>query len=205
MFNMDPYLMAAMIPAMIVGLTFHEYAHAKVADMLGDPTARLLGRVSLDPLKHLDIVGTLMFFLVGFGWAKPVPVNSANIKGNQRWGDILISLSGPATNIIVALVALLGLNWFGAYLGSIGNDILYVMFKLNVLLAALNLLPIPPLDGSALLMNLWRRPPGWVYFLHNNGTFVLLLLIFTNVIRYILDPVQGAIEFTLSTIAGLLS
>lgn len=205
MFNLDPYYLAALVPGIILGLTLHEYAHAKVADLLGDPTARLLGRVTLDPLKHLDPLGTILLFVVGFGWAKPVPVTLSNIRGNQRLGEIWISLAGPATNFVLAVVFRLMLNLFGASLGSIGQDILDSAYQINVVLAALNLLPIPPLDGSAVLMNLWRRPPRWLWFLQTNGTFVLLFFIFTGLFRYILSPVIGIIHVAVIQLAGLIS
>jgi len=203
MFNL--YSMAAQIPAIIIGLTLHEYAHAKVADMLGDRTPRLLGRVTLDPLKHLDPLGTILIFLVGFGWAKPVPITPTNIRGNQRLGEIWISLAGPGANLVLAFVSMLILNWFGSSLGSIGNTIMDRMVGINILLAALNLIPIPPLDGSSLVMNLWKRPPGWVYFLHNNGMFVLILLMLTGILGKILYPVMGVFHVILGTLAGLIS
>ena len=199
------YYKAALIPGIILGLTLHEYAHAKVADMLGDPTPRLLGRVTLDPLKHLDPLGTLLIFLFDFGWAKPVPITPSNIRGNQRLGEIWISLAGPGANLVLAFVSMLIMNWFGPGLGSIGLTIVKMSVSINILLAALNLIPIPPLDGSSLVMNLWKRPPGWVYFLHNNGMVVLILLMLTGVLSKILYPVMAVFQIVLGTLAGLIS
>lgn len=203
MFNL--YNMAASIPAIVLGLTLHEYAHAKVADMLGDRTPRMLGRVTLDPLKHLDPLGTILIFLAGFGWAKPVPITPTNIRGNQRLGEIMISLAGPAANLVLAFLSLLIINWFGSRLGTIGYDIVKEIINLNILLAALNLIPIPPLDGSSLVMNLWKRPPGWVYFLHNNGMVILILLMLTGYLGKILYPVMTFFAIALSTLANLIS
>ena len=103
-----------LLPAILIGLTFHEYAHGKVADMLGDKTARMQGRLTLNPIPHLDPLGTILLFIAGFGWAKPVPVNPYNLKGDKKRGMLLISLAGPMTNVaIVMLGFLLGLIFFG--------------------------------------------------------------------------------------------
>ncbi|MFZ3172168.1 MAG: site-2 protease family protein [Carboxydocellales bacterium] len=201
----DIYNLAAIIPAMVIGLTLHEYAHAKVADMLGDSTAKMLGRVTLDPLKHLDPLGTILLFVVGFGWAKPVPITPSNIRGNQRLGEIWISLAGPAANLVIAFGSLLIYNWFASDLGTIGQTIIRKMVQLNILLAALNLLPIPPLDGSSLLVNLWKRPPGWVSFLQNNGMVVLILLMLSGGLGIILGPVMSVFYTILSTLANIIS
>lgn len=197
------YAIAASIPGFIFGLTFHEYAHAKVADMFGDKTARMLGRVTLDPLKHLDVLGTLLFFLTGFGWAKPVPITRENFKGNRQWADITVSLAGPLTNLLLAYVSLLLFRFFGAQVGQIGQEILGQTVSINIMLAALNLIPIPPLDGSHVLMNLWRRPPGWVYFLYNNGMVVMLLLAITGLLGKIMYPIMGVMATVLQLLAGL--
>lgn len=201
----DIYNLAAMIPAMVIGLTLHEYAHAKVADMLGDHTAKMLGRVTLDPLKHLDPLGTILLFVVGFGWAKPVPITPSNIRGNQRLGEIWISLAGPAANLVIAFGSMLIYNWFGSDLGTIGQTILRKMVQLNILLAALNLIPIPPLDGSSVLVNLWKRPPGWLNFLQNNGMVVLVLLMLSGGLSLILGPVMSVFYTILSTLANIIS
>lgn len=203
--NFDPYIIAATIPAILIGFTFHEYAHAWMANRLGDPTARMLGRLTLDPTKHLDPLGTLLIFLAGFGWAKPVPVTLTNIRGNRKLGDIMISLAGPVANIIVAFITILIVGWFGPFESDITNTILGRMIDINVLLAAFNLLPIPPLDGSSLLMNLWPgRRPAWLYTLEQYNIFILLILVFTGVLWNIMIPLMAFIEGTLFFLASLL-
>ncbi|HEX3033286.1 MAG TPA: site-2 protease family protein [Bacillota bacterium] len=200
----NPYYLAASIPGFLFGLTFHEYAHARVADLMGDRTARMLGRVTLDPMKHLDLVGTLLFFLTGFGWAKPVPVTPDNFRGNKRVADILVSLAGPGANFLLALISLIILKVAGAALGQIGGDILYIAVEVNIMLAALNLMPIPPLDGSHVLFNLWKRPPGWVYFLYNNGTVILILLLLTGMLGTIMTPFMNVIRVLLDVLTAFL-
>lgn len=136
------------ILGLIVALTVHEFAHALVADKLGDPTPRSQGRLSLNPLRHLDPIGTLMLFLVSFGWGKPVQIDPYNFK-NPRRDELLVALAGPVSNLILAsffalLHHLLGLN----------QIVFYVLIAYNLTLALFNLLPIYPLDGSKILLNL---------------------------------------------------
>ncbi|HEX3030809.1 MAG TPA: site-2 protease family protein [Bacillota bacterium] len=197
------YVIAASIPGFVFGLTFHEYAHARVAELFGDKTARMLGRVTLDPMRHLDVLGTLLFFLAGFGWAKPVPITRENFKGNKQLADIAVSLAGPFTNLLLAYVSLLVLKFFSTPMGQIGRDIVWLMAQTNIMLAALNLIPIPPLDGSHVLMNLWKRPPGWVYFFYNNGMVVMLFLVITGLLGRILYPVMDGLTVLLQVMAGL--
>jgi len=146
----------AIVLAIILGsLVIHENAHAIVALRLGDPTARDQGRITLNPLKHLDIVGSLilplfLFLAAGsaFGYAKPVPVNRFLLRNGDR-GFALVALAGPASNMVIAVLAAFAIRAFGGP-GPVG-DFLFRVIQLNVLLAAFNLLPIPPLDGSRLL------------------------------------------------------
>ncbi len=147
----DPLSFLMLVIPLLYSVVIHEVAHGWVANRLGDPTARWMGRLSLNPLKHLDPIGTLMLFLAGFGWAKPVPVNLNNIP-NRRKGLILVSSAGILANILIAFGALfihrlLGLPSFG-----MGAKIIYTLASINITLAALNLIPIPPLDGSKILM-----------------------------------------------------
>jgi Zn-dependent protease len=144
-----------LIPGALIGLTFHEAAHAYVAFRLGDPTAKQLGRLTLNPFKHLDLFGTIMIFIVHFGWAKPVPVNPTYFRKPKR-DMLLVALAGPATNFILAAV-------FGFAMRSVSDPaalsasaaIAYQMIVygviINVVLAVFNLLPVPPLDGSRLV------------------------------------------------------
>ncbi len=149
------YLIIA--PPILLALTFHEYAHAYIANRFGDPTAKLMGRLTLNPLVHLDLLGTAMLFIAHIGWAKPVPVNPINFRNPKR--DLLwVSLAGPAANLLLAFLFGMGLRIIGiGYLvgdmGVILKMIWYGMY-INIILAVFNLFPIPPLDGSKILMGL---------------------------------------------------
>jgi len=147
----DPVAFLLLIIPLLYSVVLHEVAHGWVANRLGDPTAKWLGRLSLNPLKHLDPVGTLMLFLAGFGWAKPVPINLNNIP-NPRKGLILVSSAGILANILLAFGALLIYRLLGLSPTGISSVILYTLANINITLAALNLIPIPPLDGSKILM-----------------------------------------------------
>lgn len=134
--------------ALVIAITFHEFAHAASAVFLGDITPKLEGRLTLNPLSHLDPLGTLFLFLAGFGWGKPVPFNPNFVK-HGRWGVALIGVSGPITNFFIAFI-------FGAVLRFGMVSILYaelflIIIFINVILGVFNLLPIPPLDGSKIL------------------------------------------------------
>lgn len=174
------------ITILLFSVVIHEVSHGAVANMLGDPTARLQGRLTLNPLKHLDPIGSLLVpfvtSLLGFpfGWAKPVPYNPYNLR-NQRWGAALVGSAGPISNIVLALVFGLALRFGGGGL-SLNEGALFVfMFitQINLLLAVFNLVPIPPLDGSKLLFAL---VPNMSYrtraFLEQNGFILLLAFIF---------------------------
>jgi len=156
MFDIQSIILSA--PAILFGLTIHEFSHGWVAWRLGDPTAKLMGRLTLNPLKHLDPIGTIALFLFRFGWAKPVPIDPRNFRHPTR--DMAISsLAGPAANLLTAAVAgiilrvldLLHVSGFASMLTSY-----FVMF--NLILCFFNLIPIPPLDGSRLLYHL--LPPN---------------------------------------------
>lgn len=149
------YLIIA--PPILLALTVHEYAHAYVANRLGDPTAKLMGRLTLNPLVHLDLLGTAMLFIVHIGWAKPVPVNPINFRNPKR--DLLwVSLAGPAANLLLAFLfgialRIIGIGYLVGDMGVILKMIWYGMY-INIILAVFNLFPIPPLDGSKILMGL---------------------------------------------------
>lgn len=147
----DPFIFMAWVIALLIGLTVHEFSHAWVAYKLGDPTAKYAGRLTLNPLSHLDPFGTILLFLVGFGWGKPVPFNPYNLK-NQKYGPALVAIAGPLSNFILAIIFGLLLRFLIAQEASQGFILLltYIVF-LNVILAVFNLVPIPPLDGSKLL------------------------------------------------------
>ena len=152
----DPIVLGIKISIILFALTIHEYAHGKAALSLGDPTAKNAGRLTLNPLSHIDPLGAIFMFIFHFGWAKPVPVNPAYFK-DKRKGIILMALSGPVSNIAAAFIAGLFMRYL--YINSqIYQMILVYIIILNIGLGLFNLLPIPPLDGSHVLENLLPLP-----------------------------------------------
>ncbi|WP_366922393.1 site-2 protease family protein [Metallumcola ferriviriculae] len=193
MHSMDINSLLAAIPAILIAIVFHEYAHGKVAYMLGDPTPKYQKRLTLNPLNHLDPLGALMFIVVGFGWAKPVQVNPFHFRGDRRKGMMMVSLAGPVMNLVLAYLGAVGLQLFGTsnwYVGSFFQSV--VLY--NIVLAVFNLIPVPPLDGSKILAGL--LPAGQAHIMQNlerYGTMILLLLLFTGIIGRILWPVVQVI------------
>lgn len=185
-FSQNPQLGILLIVALIVSLTFHEFSHAFVADKLGDPTARNMGRLTLNPLAHLDPIGTLFLIVARFGWGKPVPFNPLNLK-NPRRDAALISLAGPASNFLLAIAASFALRV--ANVNSVFGIFLYLVVLYNLTLGIFNLIPVGPLDGNKIIygflpMNLtiqWQE-------IQRYGMFILLLLVFTNATSLILSP-----------------
>jgi Zn-dependent protease len=155
-------------PPVLFAITVHEYSHGYVADRLGDPTARLAGRLTLNPLAHLDPIGTIMFFLIHMGWAKPVPVDARYFK-NPKNDMIWVSLAGPGANMLVALgcgiiIRYVGIDVVNFSMGSLAGMLKFMLLYgviINLVLAGFNLIPIPPLDGSKILMGL--LPPAQAY------------------------------------------
>ena len=163
--NIDPYNIIIMIPAILIGFTFHEYAHALVADRLGDKTPRFQGRLTLNPFVHIDIMGFILILLVGFGWAKPVQTNPSAFKHYYK-DDLKVSIAGPIANLIVAFVATVALAISFRLLSStnmssqlliIINDIIISTMRINCMLFILNLIPIPGFDGFHILRDLFPK------------------------------------------------
>ncbi len=174
----------ARVLVLIIAFTVHELAHALTADYLGDPTPRRMGRITLNPLKHLDPIGTLMLIIAGFGWAKPVMVNPMNMRGNPRTSMAIVAAAGPLSNLIMAAIAAvffrLGLVSFTQTSGAFSASFLLSEFIwINLILAFFNLIPIPPLDGSKILFAIL---PGELVYrlrpLEQFGFIIIMAVVF---------------------------
>ncbi len=196
----DPLAFALVAIPLLFSVIIHEVSHGWVAYRMGDPTAKWSGRLSLNPLRHLDPVGTLMLFLAGFGWAKPVPVNFNNIS-DKRKGLIFISSAGILANILFAFFALLFFRLFSESTSGIALTVVYYVAQINIMLAALNLIPIPPLDGSKILMGIASgRTQYFLARLEPYGFFIIIGLLFLG----ILDPLIGFFRWMIMTLIGIV-
>jgi len=189
------------IPALLIAVTVHELAHAVVADRLGDPTARRLGRLTLNPLPHIDPIGALAFVLAGFGWAKPVPVNAQNLRHPVRdmaW----VAAAGPLSNFTAAFVALVVVRALGRVDGLAPSfvvdplaGVLFWTYVFNLALGIFNLIPLPPLDGGHFLPYLIPRASwSFLHQLEQVGPFLLILLLFTGATRYVVQPIFDVVS-----------
>ena len=205
MLDIDPVNLLIAFTVLILSLTVHEAAHAWSADLLGDPTAASLGRVSLNPLVHIDPIGTVVFPLLAMvtglpliGWAKPVPVTPSALGPDWRQKFMLIAAAGPASNLVLAVLAAvlihLGLAATGTGLDQASARILFTALTLNVLLAVFNMVPVPPLDGGNVLAGLLPAPAAAAFDkLRPFGFFILYGLLLTGVFSRIVYPVATAI------------
>ena len=211
---MNIQMLLIIAPPILLALSFHEYAHAYIANKFGDDTAKQSGRLTLNPLAHLDPIGTIMIFLVHFGWAKPVPVNLRRLR-NPKKDMLWISAAGPLANMILALISGILLRFIFAIGGAPNQHSIIGLFtyavlmslQINLALAIFNILPIAPLDGSKILFGLLPvKHEGKIYFLERYGPFILLgLIIFGRVTDV---PILGGliwpfVEFFSKIFAGI--
>jgi Zn-dependent protease len=201
--------LAVMALPILSALTVHEYAHALAANALGDDTAKNAGRLTLNPLPHLDLLGTLILFLSQLvGWAKPVPINPGNFKNPAR--DIsLVALAGPVMNFLAALLLTLGfkllysLNFFSLFPSGLNEDmalIIALTIFINISLGVFNLLPLPPLDGFKAIS--FFLPPRWIFLSNRYNTALFFVLLFLSVTGLLSGLVRPPINFIFQLIAG---
>jgi len=205
LFHFDQNMIFA-IPGLLIALTIHEYAHARVAVWLGDDTPKVMGRLTLNPIPHLDPFGLIMLWLFKFGWAKPVPINPNNFE-NWRKGSILVSLAGPGANIIMAFLALVTkVILFKLQLLSYELQmVVEFTYSYNIIFAVFNLIPLPPLDGSKVLINLLPGHQAYMFEkIEPYAPFILLALVYLNVITFIIMPLYSGLDFILKQIVMII-
>ena len=206
MFDFSLTGLIAGLPGLVIALVIHEYAHAKAADVMGDFTPRMTGRLTLNPMAHIDPIGLIMLLVVRFGWAKPVLLNARNFR-NWRQGELLVAVAGPVANLIVAFISLLAM----AVLFKLGmfsegvRLVLSMMVLFNINFAIFNMLPLPPLDGSKVLMVLL---PGRLAYklmsLERYSFIILIFLMMTPFLTMILIPLQRLVLSVFNLIIGVI-
>jgi Zn-dependent protease len=195
---------------LVIALSFHEFMHAFVADRLGDDTPRRMGRLTLNPLRHLDPLGSLMLILVGFGWAKPVQVNPYNLQRNSSAGMMWVSLAGPGANFLLAILGAIPIRLqlvplvAGTGILPSGGEFLFTFVTINLLLMIFNLIPLSPLDGEKILE--FFLPQSWAAGyarIQANGPILLMVLVFVLPLLNI-DPVGALMNPALLSLRKLL-
>ncbi len=201
------------LPALLISLSIHEFAHAYVAYKLGDKSQKALGRLTLDPFAHIDWTGFLAIALIGIGWGKPVMVDDRNFKKKQK-DSMLVSLAGPLSNIVLAIVITIifkiimvtGLDQYilVGNVGAIVANIIMTTISFNVIFAIFNMIPIPPFDGSKVLA--YYLPYKWksiMYKLEQYSFMILLILFVTRLHMVIIAPIYSVIMFGLIAVLGI--
>ena len=202
--NIEPQIIVLLIPALVFSLSFHEFAHAWMAHRLGDSTAARMGRLTLNPISHLDPVGSIALLLMGFGWAKPVPVDSRYLK-NPKEDMVKVAAAGPISNIVLAIVAALVLRLlFSTDLLTNSIKTFFIIFmQINITLAVFNLLPVSPLDGSQILSPFLEKKFGpeivWKMQLYGPRIlfFIILFSMLTDIhiFSFIINPIFNLFIF----------
>lgn len=188
------------LPGLLVAIVFHEYSHGMAAYMLGDNTAKNAGRLTLNPIKHIDPIGFIALLIFKFGWAKPVPINTMNFKNRKR-DTLLVSIAGPAANFIVsiAIVLIFRLN---IITNTLVIEMLLIALWYNIILGVFNLLPFPPLDGSKIVASLLPKKIEYNFYKYERYFYIILIiLIITNTIDKLLSPI---INFVIDTLLQIL-
>ena len=198
------------LPAVLAAFTIHEYAHAKTADALGDPTPRMTGRVTLDPFAHIDWIGLVCLLVAGFGWGKPVRVNSSHFKKPRR-DSVLVAVAGPLSNLMLALlsgVVYVILLRFYIRMGAAGEVLMRIVLPFvswNTLLFAFNIIPVPPLDGYKVIKGFSKHPSNSFFrFMDKYGTLVLMVLFMTGMTSRFISLISSIVNLPMMTLAGLV-
>ncbi|ADV66930.1 site-2 protease family protein [Deinococcus maricopensis] len=195
----DPLAFVIIAGALVLSLTFHEFAHAWVADRLGDPTPRRYGRVTLNPARHLDPFGALLLLVAGFGFARPVPVNMNNLS---RWGGLAVAAAGPLSNILIAVVTTVLLYVLPHT--QLSLQVLLTVLSINLVLAIFNLLPIPLLDGSRIVAALFPRTLGRSLMEFEAMPFsFVLVMVFIYIARGPIGDILGTVQGFVLRLIGL--
>jgi len=206
---LDPFFWLFFAPLLLISLTVHEFSHGFVAWLCGDPTPKYAGRLTLNPLKHLDLLGTLTLFLTqAIGWAKPVPINPNYFR--NPWRDMaLVAVAGPLSNLILALLFALTLQSLEALSSSPSvssfQKMLYLGARVNLALSIFNLLPIPPLDGSKVIVKYLPREYRYNYLrLEMIGFLIILFLALTGILHLIINPILSLLMNFILYLTSLL-
>jgi len=200
--NFDIVRILKFLPGIILGLTVHEFCHAWMAHRCGDSTSKDQGRITLNPLKHIDLLGFIMLIVAGFGWAKPVQFNEENLR-NPKYDVMKIAVAGPLSNAVTAMILSILLSIYTLLIPAYPTQVLRVLSEvflyaiyINWGLFIFNLIPLPPLDGSHLLLNQFKRFPALYDNLYKYGSYVFLALILATVVTKInLLPIWPVIRF----------
>lgn len=206
-FMLDISTMIYRIPALLFAITIHEYAHAQCADSMGDPTARYMGRLTFNPMAHLDPIGALLLVVAGFGWAKPVPINTSNFR-NRKEGVLKVSFAGPAANLFLCFLAALlmaAMNRFGMLSDGVYRFLLWMQLY-NVWFAFFNLIPVPPLDGSKIVSELLPPAMAWKFdnIVGQYGFYILIALVFTGITGMIINPLANGYMLLVNSIMHII-
>jgi Zn-dependent protease len=182
-----------MLPALLISITFHELAHGFAAYKLGDPTAKQMGRLTLNPIKHIDPTGLMMLFFFRFGWAKPIPYNP-NYFTNRKQGTLLVALAGPVMNLMIALLSVI---WI-MLTNGMGIEFFAMLLQFNIIFAIFNMIPLPPLDGSKVIASLLPdKLEAYFWKYERFGYPVILVLAVTGMISRIIIPAYNVVSYGL--------